>query len=160
MGRHDGVDAMDRRILTLLQGNARASNAVISRELGLAPSATHTRIRKLEERGVVTGYETRVDPGQVGLGLLAFIFVTADTPADREVQIAETLAEMPEVLEVHHVAGEDGLLVKVRARDAESLYDLVLLRIGAVEGIENTRTVVVFRTVKETSTVALPTPDE
>lgn len=69
--------------------------------------------------------------------------------------MAETLAAMPEVLEVHHVAGEDGLLVKVRARDAESLYDLVPLRIGSVEGIENTRTVVTFRTVKETSAVTL-----
>lgn len=148
---------MDRRILTLLQGNARISNADISREIGLAASATHARIRKLERQGIVARYETRLDPKHVGLGLLAFVFVRADAPADREMKIAAELAEMAEVLEVHHVAGEDGLLAKVRARDAESLYDIVLRRIGGVEGVENTRTVVTFRTVKETSAVALAT---
>jgi Lrp/AsnC family leucine-responsive transcriptional regulator len=151
----NGLDEMDRKILMVLQGNARISNVDISREVGLAPSATHARIRKLESQGIVARYETRLEPKQVGLGLLAFVFVRADAPAEREMKIAATLAEMPEVLEVHHVAGGDGLLAKVRARDTESLYDIVLRRIGGVEGVENTRTVVTFKTVKETSAFAL-----
>lgn len=155
------LDPVDCQILRLLQGNARIANAEISREIGLAPSATHSRTRKLEERGVVVGYEARLDPKQVGLGLLAFVFIKSVTPIGREFAVAETLASMPEVLEVHHVAGEDGILAKVRARDTASLYDLVLLRIGSIEGVENTRTVITFRTLKETTTVAVaPVGDE
>ena len=69
------LDARDLQILSILQSDARASNAEIGRALGIAPSAVLERVRKLERRGVITGYSARVAPGVLGQNLLAFVFV-------------------------------------------------------------------------------------
>ena len=67
------IDEIDRQILNILQQNARTSNAEIARQVGMAPSAVLERIRKLETRGVIRGYEARIDPEALGLNLLAFV---------------------------------------------------------------------------------------
>src|ERR687897_997739 len=75
------IDEMDRRILSLLQQDARLPNAEIARRVGMAPSATLERLRKLEERGVIQGYEARLDARKLGLGLTAFIYIRAQEKA-------------------------------------------------------------------------------
>lgn len=147
------LDDTDRQILVILQGNARTSNAEIARQVGMAPSAVLERVRKLEERGVVEGYAAKVNAQAVGLALTAFLFVRAEErPAASET--AEMLAELPEVQEVHHVAGEDCFLVRVRVADPEALGRLLREQIGAIETVRSTRTTIVLGTVKETT--ALP----
>jgi Lrp/AsnC family leucine-responsive transcriptional regulator len=153
------INDLDRQILTILQGNARTSNAEIARQVGLAPSAVFERIRKLEERGAVRGYAARIDPHAVGLPLVAFTFVRSnDRPGG--IQTAEKLAEIPEVLEVHHVAGEDCFLVKVRAADTEALGRLLRERLGKIGTITSTRTTIVLETVKETSELPIAIEEE
>lgn len=151
------IDAIDASILTILQSNARTSNAEIARQIGLVPSAVFERIRKLEERGVLEGYAARVNPKAVGLPMLAFVFVRADDKPGSDLSAAR-VAAIPEVLEVHHVAGEDCFLAKVRAADTEALGRLLRERIGAIPGITSTRTTIVLGTVKETSTPPIETP--
>ncbi len=148
------IDDIDRQILNILQENARTSNAEIARHVGLAPSAVFERIRKLEERGVIEGYGARVNPKTVGLPLLAFVFVRADEKPGAE-RTARRVAELPEVLEVHHVAGEDCFLAKVRAADTESLGRLLRERLGRIETITSTRTTIVLDSVKETAELPL-----
>ena len=114
--------------------NARTSNAEIARQIGMAPSAVLERIRKLEARGVIQGYEARIDPEALGLGLLAFVFVRSDERVGRRVQTASGWPQIPEVQEVHHIAGEDCFLVKVRAADAKALGRLLRERFGASAG--------------------------
>jgi Lrp/AsnC family transcriptional regulator, leucine-responsive regulatory protein len=144
------INEIDATILNILQKNARTSNAEIARKVGLAPSAVFERIRKLEERDVIRGYHAEVNPKAVNLGQLAFTFVRSnDRPGG--VGTAARLAEIPEVLEVHHVAGEDCFLVKVRAADSEGLGRLLREQLGSVETITSTRTTMVLEVVKETS---------
>ena len=69
------IDETDRQILNILQENARTPNAEIARQVGMAPSAVLERVRRLETKGVIEGYETRLNPEALGLGLLAFVFV-------------------------------------------------------------------------------------
>jgi|SRR5437867_1060584 len=153
------INDLDRQILTILQGNSRTSNAEIARKVGLAPSAVFERIRKLEERGVVQAYTARIEPHAVGLGLVAFTFVRSnDRPGG--IQTAEKLAEIPEVLEVHHVAGEDCFLVKVRAADTEALGRLLRERLGKIGTITSTRTTIVLETVKESSELPITIEEE
>jgi Lrp/AsnC family leucine-responsive transcriptional regulator len=115
----------------------------------LAPSAVLERIRKLESRGVVRGYAALVDPHAVDQSMLAFIAVRSEeAPGDDSVSHA--LAKCPEVLELHHVAGEDCYLLKVRARDAEHIGQLLRHRFGRIPGVKSTRTTIVLETVKET----------
>ena len=142
------IDVIDSTIVKILQMNARISNAEIARKVGLAPSAVFERIRKLEEKGIIRGYHAEVDPKAVELGQLAFMFIKSnDRPG--AVGTAAQLAEVPEILELHHVAGEDCFLAKVRARDAEALGRLLRERLSRIETITSTRTTIVLETVKE-----------
>lgn len=156
------IDAIDRQILTILQDDARIATAEIARRVEMAPSAVHERIRKLEDRGIIRGYEARIDPTSVGFGLLAFVFVGANEGIGAP-ETEDHLASIPEVQEVHHVAGEDCFLVKVRAPDTESLGRLLRSRFGDIPGVDSTRTTIVLETTKETGTVPVipsgPTED-
>ncbi len=148
------IDAIDSDILEILQQNARTPNAEIARRIGLAPSAIFERIRKLEERGVIRGYEARLDPRAIGLDTVAFVQVRVDErPADQK--CAALLGDLPGVLEVHHIAGEDCYLLKVRSESTEALGRLLREWIGAIESVRSTRTTIVLGTVKETGRLPL-----
>ena len=151
------IDDLDKQILNILQENARTSNAEIARQVGMAPSAVLDRIRKLEERGVIKGYGVQLDGQSVGLGLLAFVFVRTDDMAG-ENKVTRALTGVPEVLEVHHVAGEDCFLVKVRAPNTEARGRLLRAKFGTIKGVRATRTTILLRTSKETT--ALPLDQE
>ena len=144
-------DEIDIRILEILQEKARIPNAEVARQVGMAPSAVLERIRKLEERGIIEGYEVRLNPACFHQGLSAFVQVETDgTAADT----AGALAAIPPVQEVHQVVGPDGFLVKLRTADHTALAK-ILQQIRALPGVKSTRTQVVLETVKETRRVDL-----
>lgn len=153
------IDSIDRQILAILQQDARVSNAEIARQVGMAPSATHERLRKLEERGVIQGYTVRLDPERLGLGLLAFVFVRADEGV-RAYEAAEQLAALPEIEEIHHVAGEDCFLVRVRVADAAALGRLLREQIGSIPTVRSTRSTIVLETVKDSAPLPLGGAEE
>lgn len=146
------IDDIDRDILTIIQQDARISNADIARKIGLAPSAVLERIRKLEERKLIRGYATELAPKDLGFGLTVFVNVrTAECGSDA----GKAIAEIPEVLEVHDVAGEDCLLLKIRTKDTEELGKLLREKIKSVPTVLSTRTTVVLQTFKETTSLPL-----
>jgi Lrp/AsnC family leucine-responsive transcriptional regulator len=150
------LDQTDLRIVKMLQLNGRVTQVDVAREIGLAPSAVMERIRKLETRGVIRGYAAIVDPRAVGQALLAFVAVSTAEVAGED-GIGRELADVPEVLEVHHVAGDDCFLVKIRARDAEHLGELLKNSVGRVKGVRSTRTTIVLGTLKESTALPLST---
>lgn len=152
------MDTVDTVILTILQDNARTSNAEIARQIGMAPSGVLERIRKLEAKGLIRGYQAQLDPHPLGLGLLAFVAVRSDERLGEQ-QTGEQLAAMPEVQEVHHIAGEDCFLVKVRASDTEALGRILRERFGAIPSVRSTRTTIVLSSLKETARLPLPPAD-
>jgi Lrp/AsnC family leucine-responsive transcriptional regulator len=144
------IDDIDISILDKIQQNARETQAEIARSVGLAPSAVLERIRKLEARKIIRGYTAELDPRALDQQMLSFVAVrSVESPADNSV--AEQLAALPQVLEVHHIAGDDCYLIKVRTRDAEALGVLLRTTIGRIPGVRSTRTTIVLETVKETS---------
>ena len=146
------IDGTDGRILTILQNDARISNAEIARQIGRAPSAVLERIRKLEDRGVIRGYRTEIDPHAVEFGLTVFVTVkTTECGSDAE----EALAAIPEVLEVHDVAGEDCFMLKIRTKDTDALGRLLREKIKTIPSVSGTRTTVVLETYKETNALPL-----
>ena len=151
---HRMIDDIDAEILELLQENARIAQAEVARVVGLAPSAVLERIRKLEARGVIKGYAALVDPHAVDQSMLAFVAVRSDEALGDD-SVALALAKCPEVLELHHVAGDDCYLLKVRARDAEHVGRLLRHRFGRIPGVRSTRTTIVLETVKETPRIPL-----
>ena len=145
------INDVDKKILNIIQQDARITNAEIARQVGLAPSAVLERIRKLEERGVIRGYATQIDAAQVDFGLTAFVAVRTNECCS---ETDKFLAEIPEVLEVHDVAGEDSYLLKVRAKNTEHLGRILRERLKNVPNIAGTKTTIVLQTIKET--IALP----
>lgn len=146
------IDEIDKQILTILQNDARTSNAEISRQIDLAPSGVHERLKKLEERGIIKGFRTDIDPTTIGFGQTAFVSVRTDEYGKK---LDELLAAIPEVLEVHDVAGEDCYLLKVRTKDTDELGKLLRERIKPMANVISTRTTVVLHTVKETTSLPI-----
>ncbi len=148
------LDDVSLRILEALQDDARISSAELARRLGMAQSAIHDRMRKLEREGLIGGYTARLAAEPLGLGLIAFVLVRTDGNRQAR-EVARELAAIEEVQEVHHVAGEDCLLAKVRVPDTDALWQLARERLDAIESITGTRTTIVLETVKETSDLPL-----
>jgi Lrp/AsnC family leucine-responsive transcriptional regulator len=143
------LDEIDRKILRTLQSSARTSNSEIARQLGMVPSAILERIRKLEEKGYIEAYEARLNPKLLGRGLVAFVSVKLEERGSAEA--AAVLARVPEILEIHCVAGEDCYLLKVRVADVDALRRLLAEKINAIASVVGTRTTVVLGTEKETT---------
>lgn len=149
------IDGIDASILDILQYNARTTQSELAKAVGLAPSAILERLRKLESRGIIKDYVALIDPHVVERGMLAFVAVRS-TDMGPEMPSAYELSRIPEVLEVHHVAGDDCFFLKVRARDAEHLGQILRLQIGATPTVTSTRTTIVLETVKEDPRISIP----
>lgn len=149
------LDKIDLGILKLMQDNARVSNADIARELNMAPSAVLERVKKLEQKQVILQYTTRLNPAALQQKLLAFIFIKAADGLGA-IDTAEELAKLPEVQEVHHVAGDDCYLVKIRTSDSSSLVQLMRNSFSKIPNIISTRTTIVLETVKEQQQLIIP----
>ena len=154
------IDEIDLQILALLQENARMAQVEIAKAVGLAPSAVLERMRKLEARGAIRGYVALVDPHVIDQRMLAFVAVRTSAVGHEERLVAERLAAIPEVLEVHYVAGDDCLLLKMRARDAEHVGELLRQQVGTVPGVRSTRTTIVLGSIKETPRLPMATHTE
>src|SRR4030095_14191845 len=108
----------------------------------------------VEAKGIIQGYEARINPEALGLGLLSFVFVRSNDMSS-DTRTASALAALPEVQEVHHIAGEDCFVLKVRSRDAKILGRLLRERVGAINTVLSTRTTVVLETMRETGRLPL-----
>jgi Lrp/AsnC family transcriptional regulator, leucine-responsive regulatory protein len=149
------LDQTDLSILAELQANAVISNAELAKKIGMAPSAILERVKKLEQKGVIEAYITRIKPESLNLKLLAFVSVkSSEGPGN--VSVANQLAALPEVLELHHIAGEDCYLIKIRAEDPQSLARLMRDKFSKVPGILSTKTTIVLETLKETNYLPIP----
>jgi Lrp/AsnC family transcriptional regulator, leucine-responsive regulatory protein len=149
------LDDIDLKILALLQKDASLRNSALATAVGMAPSAVMERVKKLEQNQVIQGYVTRINPDALDLKLLAFIFIkSSEGPGDPTV--ANKISKIPEVLEVHHIAGEDCYLVKVRARDPQALVHLMRDKFGKIPNIISTKTTIVLETRKEETYLPVP----
>ena len=144
------LDSKDLDILIHLQPDSTLSNVELAKKLGMAPSAVLERVKKLEQKGIIEGYPTRINPNALNLKLLAFIFVkSSEGPGDET--LAKHLAQIPEVLEMHHIAGDDCYLLKIRAEDPQSLIKIMRDKFSKLSGILSTKTTIVLETLKESN---------
>ena len=137
-GAVPGLDATDWQLLTMLQRDGRLSYAELAREVAMSPSAVAERVRRLEEAGVIAGYQALVDPERVGLGILALVRLRYPTGNYRP--FYALLDSTPEVVEAHHVTGEDCFVLKVVARSMRHLEAVT----GRIAGLGSVTTSVVY----------------
>ncbi|MEV7387652.1 MULTISPECIES: Lrp/AsnC family transcriptional regulator [Streptomyces] len=115
-------DATDWHILDVLQREGRASFAELARAVAMSPSAVTERVRRLEEAGVIQGYAAVVDPERLGLPILAFVRLRY--PNGNYKPFHDLVAATPEILEAHHVTGDDCFVIKVTARSMRHLEEI------------------------------------
>lgn len=138
------LDDLDRRLLGALQRNARSTYAELADEVGLRTSTVHERVKRLENRGYVRGYSAQLDGKRLGLELVAFIGCYTTPDCSYESFVA-TLSAMPEICEIHSVAGEESFVLKVMTRSTVHLDEL-LSRLKSVPGMARTKTTIVLST--------------
>ncbi|HEY4199559.1 MAG TPA: Lrp/AsnC ligand binding domain-containing protein [Devosiaceae bacterium] len=143
------IDKIDRRILRELQLDGRISNAELAQRVGLPPTSTSDRVRRLQRQGFITGYGARLDPHLLGFDLLVFVEVLLDkTTPDVFDRFAQAVIKAPEVLECHMVAGGFDYLVKTRLPDMMAYRRFLGEVLLALPGVKETRTYAVMEEVK------------
>jgi len=147
---------IDYKIIEMLQRNARATQSEVAAEVGLSQPAVAERIKKLEQEGVITGYFARLDVRKLGKDITAFIGVGIAHPK-HNASFAKKILAIPDVLECHHVTGQDSYLLKVITETTETLDRLISEQIRTIPGVTRTHTTIVMSTVKEDSCITHPT---
>lgn len=144
----DRIDEIDVKILSLLQENGRMKRNAIAEKVGLSLPAVSERMRKLEDRGVISGYYAVVDAKRLHLDITAFIRVMVDG-SGRYPELVEQACVSDEILEVHSITGQGSHILKIRTRNTTTLERL-LSRIQSWPGVNGTATSIVLSTYKET----------
>jgi Lrp/AsnC family leucine-responsive transcriptional regulator len=143
------LDRLDRRMLALLQTDGRIATVDLADRIGLSPTSTSDRFKRLQRDGYISGFRAQLDPQRLGLELLAFVEVSLDkTTPDVFEKFAAAVRRAPEVLECHMVAGGFDYLVKTRVADMASYRRFLGEVLLALPGVKETRTYAVMEEVK------------
>ncbi|MGY6569774.1 MAG: Lrp/AsnC ligand binding domain-containing protein [Salinarimonas sp.] len=143
------IDRIDRKILQALQQDGRIANVELAERIGLSPTATGERVRRLVREGVIAGFGARLDPHRLGLGLLVFVEVSLDkTTPDIFEKFAAAVQRAPQVLECHMVAGGFDYLVKTRFASMADYRQFLGEGLLSLPGVRETRTYAVMEEVK------------
>jgi Lrp/AsnC family leucine-responsive transcriptional regulator len=143
------IDKIDRRILSILQTDGRISAVDLAERVGLSPTTTGERLRRLLKEGYITGFGARLNPHLLGFGLLVFVEVLLDkTTPDVFNRFAAAVSKAPEVLECHMVAGGFDYLVKTRVADMAAYRRFLGEVLLTLPGVRETRTYAAMEEVK------------
>ena len=155
------LDDKDREILMILMDDAKVSAKDISAKIVSPITTVYSRIKRLEDSGVIKGYKPILDAGRLGRPTTAFIFVSftyrppgTDKDLDQR-EVAKKVGRYPEVQEVHIITGDWDFLIKVKEKDVNAVGRFVVDKLRTVPGISKTLTIMVFDTVKESMDIPL-----
>ena len=144
------MDAIDRKILKVLQSDARASLQQVGQAVGLSASPCWERIKKMELAGVIEGYTVRLNPQALGLSDTVLVQLTLDSHTDNTLEkFGEVLATIPEVLEAYLVSGEYDYLLRVVVKDTRDYERLLREKLYKIKGIRHSKSSFVLRTMKK-----------
>ena len=149
------LDAMDRKILNLLQIEGRITNADLAERVNLSPSACLRRVRRLEDEGVIDGYVMLVDPAAIGRPACIFVEITVQGQSEETLEAFESaVSQCPDIMECHLMSGDADYLLRVVAADTAD-YERVHKILARLPGLVRTRSSFVLRTVSKTTAIEL-----
>jgi Lrp/AsnC family leucine-responsive transcriptional regulator len=147
--RHTPLDAIDRKILTLLQENARLANVDLAESVGLSPSPCLRRVRELEESGVIRRYVTLLDPVPIGLPVSVFVNVTLERQVEHALEHFEAaILERPEVMECYLMTGDSDYLLRVVTADLAAYERFLMDHLTRVPGVASIKSSFALKQVK------------
>lgn len=152
----EDLDELDKKILQLLQRNARITNKELAAKLGLTITPVFERVRKLERRGYIKNYVAILDHEKVNHGLIVFIHVRLQVHNHENIQhLVEEVNTLEEVMECYHVTGETDYLLKVMVKDMKTYEDFVVGKLTRIPGIANMNSALVMSTIKAKTEMVL-----
>jgi Lrp/AsnC family leucine-responsive transcriptional regulator len=144
------MDKIDRKILAELQRNGRASLQEISQAVGLSSTPCWTRMKRLEDTGVIERYTVNLNAEALGLGETVMVQVTLDSHSDNTLEkFGETLASIPEVIEAYLVSGEYDYLLRIAVKDTKDYERLLREKLYKIKGVRHSKSSFVLRTLKK-----------
>jgi len=150
------LDPIDQKILELLQENGRITNTEIAKQVGMSPSPTLERVKKLERNGYIQRYVALINPEKVGIKCFTYIEVTLVRHGKEAVRrFMKSITEMNEVLECHHITGEADFLLKVATRDIPAYEDFILHKLTGLPDVQHLKTLVVLSTLKQETKIPI-----
>ncbi|MBS1506344.1 MAG: Lrp/AsnC family transcriptional regulator [Bacteroidetes bacterium] len=151
------LDAIDKKILELLQANSNITNAQLAQEIGLSPAPTLERVKKLETQGIIKSYHAVVDMASVGLGVCTFVTVSLKGHNKENIEkFIKAISRIPEVVECHHVTGQADFILKMVAPDIPAYQNLMLEKVSNIEVVDNMQSIVILSTFKDSRVLPLP----
>ncbi len=150
------MDKIDRRILNLLQHNARISMTELAEHVGLSTTPITERVKKMEREGIIEGYFTRINPQAIGQDLLVFVEIKlASKSGDIFDEFRRAVIKVPEILECHLVSGEYDYLIKARLNDMSEYRNMLGAILLQLPAARESRSYVVMEEIKESMTLNL-----
>lgn len=151
------LDQTDRKILEILQSNAKITNAQLSKDIGLSPAPTLERVKKLETAGVIKSYHAMLDNNRIGLGVNTFVKVSLKGHNKTNIDIfLDKINDIPEVIECHHITGSGDFVLKVISTDISSYQKLMLERVSDIEVVDGLESMVILSTFKDSKVMPVP----
>lgn len=143
------LDPVDYKILEILQRDGRIANFRLAKKVGLTPTPTLARVKKLEAAGLIRRYVALVDQTRLGMSVTAFVSVILESHKKKtSLDFVDAVQKLPEVLECHHIAGDEDYLLKVVAKNPEDYEKFVLEKLTRIAGIEKVKTIIVLSSSK------------
>ena len=148
------LDHIDKKILDLLQENGRMTNAQLAKDVGLSPPPMLERVRKLEKQGIIRKYVALVDPKKVDRGTVALVSVSLRLHQKNAIQeFVKEIQNIPEILECHHITGEEDYVLKVAIKDIEEYERFLRDQLTRISGIRKIKTSFILKTIKHQTKV-------
>ena len=150
------IDKIDKKILEILQRNAKITNAQLSKEIGLSPAPTLERVRKLESKGIISGYNAKLDMSKIGLGVSTFVMVTLKGHNIKNlVSFLDKIKDVNNVIECHHITGSADFILKVVSQNIESYQELMLETVSEIEVTDSLQSMVILSTFKDSKVMPI-----
>jgi Lrp/AsnC family transcriptional regulator, leucine-responsive regulatory protein len=150
------LDAVDLKILGFLQKDGRIPNYRLAKKVGLTPAPTLARVKKLEASGYIRRYVALVDQKMLGMPVTAFVSVILESHKKKtSIEFVKAVEKLPEVLECHHIAGDEDFLLKVVTANPGDYESFVLEKLTRIEGIEKVKTTFVLSSSKLETAIPL-----
>ena len=151
------LDKIDRKILDILQSNAKITNAQLSKEIGLSPAPTLERVKKLENSGIIKSYHAKLDTDKIGMGVSTFVYATLKGHNKHNIEIfLDAINKIDEIIECHHVTGSGDFVLKVIAADIASYQKLMLEKVSDISVVDNLQSMVILSTFKDSKVMPIP----
>lgn len=149
------IDRYDLELLAALQEDGHATNAAIGQKIHLSTSQVSRRIQHLEESHVIARYTAVLNPDILGLGVIAFTYITLERQSEQGQQFEDAVKDLAPVLECHSVTGEADYILRVASPDLAAFSDFMTTKLLRLAGVANIKSIITLKTIKQTSSLPL-----